>query len=148
MSNRSVVIIVDLDGTLSDCSHRVHYVEREDKKWHEFHSSCKDDVINNWCLTIINAMNVRGIQTILLTGRDEKYRQVTLEWLDDHHVPFTELYMRGDQDRRPDSEVKSDVHDIIKDKYDVLFVIEDRKSVVEMWRQKGVTCLQCDWGDF
>lgn len=30
----------------------------------------------------------------------------------------------------------------------ILFVIDDRDSVVEMWRRNGLTVLQCAKGDF
>lgn len=36
----------------------------------------------------------------------------------------------------------------IKDKYDVLFAIDDRSSVVDMWRDLGLVCLQCAEGAF
>jgi hypothetical protein len=34
------------------------------------------------------------------------------------------------------------------DKDKILFVVEDRSRVVEMWRSEGLTCLQCAHGDF
>jgi phosphoserine phosphatase len=34
------------------------------------------------------------------------------------------------------------------DRTHVLFIVEDRSSVVEMWRQQGFVCLQCAPGDF
>jgi hypothetical protein len=30
----------------------------------------------------------------------------------------------------------------------VIFVVEDRKSVVQMWRKLGPVCLQCADGEF
>ena len=142
-------IIVDLDGTLANCEHRVHYVQNQPKNWREFHGRCVEDPLNDWCLTLINAMRNEGVTVILLTGRDEKYRPHTIEWLDKNIVTYEQLHMRPDDDRRPDHEVKRDIyHNRIKEGYDVLFVVEDRKSVVEMWREEGMTCLHCDWGDF
>jgi hypothetical protein len=34
------------------------------------------------------------------------------------------------------------------DKRKVLFVVEDRNRVVEMWREEGLVCLQCAPGEF
>jgi len=31
---------------------------------------------------------------------------------------------------------------------DIAFAVDDRQQVVDMWRANGVTCLQCDVGDF
>ncbi len=36
----------------------------------------------------------------------------------------------------------------IKAKYDILLAIADRQQVVDMWREQGLVCLQCDKGDF
>ena len=57
--------------------------------------------------------------------------------------------MRPHDDFRKDDVIKAEIYEKeILPYYHVLFVVEDRKSVVEMWREKGVVCLQCDWGDF
>jgi hypothetical protein len=34
------------------------------------------------------------------------------------------------------------------DETKVLFVVEDRNRVVEMWREEGLVCLQCAPGEF
>ena len=42
----------------------------------------------------------------------------------------------------------SQAKDFIKDKYRVLFVLDDRNQVVDMWRDIGLTCLQVADGNF
>jgi hypothetical protein len=32
--------------------------------------------------------------------------------------------------------------------YRVLFALDDRKRVADMWRRNGITCLHCDEGNF
>ena len=57
--------------------------------------------------------------------------------------------MRKDGDYRPDTVVKKEIYEReIKDKYEVLFAIDDRTQVVKTWRELGLTCLQCANGDF
>jgi hypothetical protein len=34
------------------------------------------------------------------------------------------------------------------DRSKILFVVEDRSGVVEMWRSEGLVCLQCAPGEF
>ena len=36
----------------------------------------------------------------------------------------------------------------IRDKYSIWGVFDDRNSVVDMWRSKGLTCFQVYYGDF
>ena len=63
-------IIVDIDGTLANCDHRIHYIKKE-------------------------------------------------------------IYRH-----------------LIKPYYDVLFAIDDRQQVVDLWRDEGLVCLQCAKGDY
>ena len=57
--------------------------------------------------------------------------------------------MRADNDQRPDSEVKQDILNSLKAQgKKILFTVDDRQSVVDMWRANGITCLQCQKGDY
>lgn len=57
--------------------------------------------------------------------------------------------MRPAGDYRPDQIVKRELYEAhIAGQYDVLFCVDDRNSVVAMWRELGLTCLQCAEGDF
>jgi len=86
---------------------------------------------------------------ILFTGRSEKYRYVTLDWLKDAELDasFEELLMRPDNDFRPDHEVKIE---LLEKRFggkegvmrSVWFVVDDRDQVVEALRNYGLTVLQ------
>ncbi len=142
-------IIVDLDGTLCDVNHRVHFVEQEPKDWRSFHTSLVHDPVNPWCLDLIIAMKKEGVETVLLTGRPEYHRAATESWLAENKVPYAKLIMRKIGDKRGDEITKWEFYEQeIAPLYQVLFVVEDRLRVVKMWREKGIVCLQCDWGDF
>ncbi|WP_127717108.1 HAD family acid phosphatase [Halobacteriovorax sp. HLS] len=143
------VIVVDLDGTLADCEHRVHHVEQVPKDWKSFNEKMEFDKLNLWCKKIIDSMRSNGIETVLLTGRGEENRDKTLKWLEENGVEFLDLYMRPVGDEREDAHIKKEIYlEKIAPSYKTLFVIEDRLSVVKMWRSIDVTCLQCEWGDF
>ena len=46
-------------------------------------------------------------------------------------------------------EIKKEILGKLKaENKDILFVVDDRQQVVNMWRDNGITCLQCDKGDF
>ena len=142
-------IIVDLDGTLADVSHRVHHVQKEPKDKKSFNSLMGEDGLNHWCFELSEAMRSRGYKIILITGRPEKYRDDTVAWLEREKIVYDELYMRPRHAGVPDSLVKKDIYrKLIRDRMEIVFVVEDRLSVVRMWREMGLVCLQCDWGDF
>jgi FMN phosphatase YigB (HAD superfamily) len=149
MSEKIKAIIVDLDGTLCDVEHRVHHVSGVNKNWVEFHESLIHDDLNHWCFELIAAMSSRGYKIIFVTGRGEAYRTQTAAWLLKHEVDYEHLYMRAVIDYREDSDVKEDIYiNMIRDHYQVMFVVDDRKSVVDRWRKLDLICLQCAPGNF
>ena len=142
-------IIVDLDGTLCDVEHRVQHVRNMPKNWNAFNQSMGKDKPYFWCIELVAAMKSRGYNILFVTGRGEDYRDMTESWLFQHKVVYDELYMRKSNDFREDSDIKEEIYiKQIEKKTQVLFVVDDRKSVVERWRKLGLTCLQCAVGDF
>ena len=149
MTDKIKAVLVDLDGTLCDVEHRVHHVQTKNKNWKSFNELMVHDELNHWCFELIEAMSDRGYKIIFVTGRGEPWRAPTENWLIKHNVKYEHLYMRGVLDHREDSDVKEDIFlEKIEQNYQVLFVVDDRKSVVERWRKLKLTCLQCAPGDF
>jgi hypothetical protein len=82
-------------------------------------------------------------EVIFVSGRKEKSRLRTQYWLDTHFGRnWNKLYMREDDDNRPDTEIKLDIYNKHLKNLDILCVLDDRNSVVKMWRDLGLTCLQ------
>jgi len=147
-------LVIDIDGTLSNIEHRRHYVMNKPTKWkgtkmwREFNSSMHLDTVNPWCLEIIERFK-KDYSVILCTGRMTEFMKVTVKWLTDNQIHFTHLYMREDGDYRGDDIVKEEIlKEKILPQYDILFTVDDRQRVVDMWRKNGLTCLQCDEGNF
>ncbi len=146
---KSASIIVDLDGTLCDIEHRVHHVRVKPKNWKAFNEGMDQDKSYFWCIELIAAMRDRGYQIIFVTGRDDNFRGPTESWLARHNIAYDNLYMRAAGDFREDSDVKEEIYlTHIKNQSDVLFVVDDRQSVVDRWRKLDLTCLQCAPGKF
>jgi len=140
-ANREAIII-DLDGTLSDTSRRIHHLKGEHPNWKAFFSGIEQDEVNR-AVEAVYKMAVAGGYTVLfVSGRPENYRQPSESWLKKHgFTGYFALFMRYVQDQSPDTEVKAKIYDrYIKPYFDVLFTIDDRPKVVEMWRQKGLVC--------
>lgn len=147
--NKPEAIIVDLDGTLTNCDHRVHLVDQETPEWNSFYNAMGEDELNAWCKRIIESFQREDVSIILITGRPSNYRDLTMEWLSRHNITYSNLYMRDHEDFRSDATIKREFYESkVKDVYQTIFVLDDRKSVVEMWREIGLTCLQPQWGEF
>ena len=62
---------------------------------------------------------------------------------------FRALELRSDTDYRPDYIVKADMLEKFKaDGWKPELVFDDRSSVVDMWRSKGLRAVQVAPGDF
>jgi hypothetical protein len=142
-------IICDIDSTLSNTDHRHHYISGEKKDWDSFNGSAYKDRPNHWCVNLLVAMKVQGYEILLVTGRSDNFFLMTQDWLNKNGIPFDRLLMRKNGDWRKDFEIKSEIYiNQVEPIYDVLFCVEDRKQVVDMWRSLSLTCLQCAPGEF
>jgi phosphoglycolate phosphatase-like HAD superfamily hydrolase len=140
------IVIADLDGTLSDYGHRLHLYKERD--YDAFNKAGKDDrPIENIC-NILRALDRQETEIVVMTARSSDNRPATQEWLRLNDVPCDRLIMRPVGDQSPDDECKRKLFEEKIDYSDVWFVLEDRKSVVDMWRGEGLTCLQVAPGDF
>lgn len=142
-------ILVDLDGTLAEIEHRVPYVTQNPPDWKSFYAGIPKDTLNFWCKDLIEAMRSYGYKVVFVTGREEYTRADSQAWLDRHQLNEIPLLMRSKGDTREDAMIKKDIYlRDIDPFYEVLFVVDDRRSVVEMWREMGLVCLQCAPGEF
>ena len=138
--------IWDLDGTLCNITHRRHHVLEKPKNWKLFFEGIKDDTVNEAVEDIYHATNHTKI---LVSGRGEEYRRETEEWLERNGIDYFALFMRNFGDHRDDTIVKREIHDkYLKPYFDIKWIVDDRKRVVDMWRGLGYTVFHCDEGDF
>lgn len=145
------IIVCDLDGTLANCEHRVHHVQGKPKNWDAFYAGVKDDTINPAVYAVLDRFTAYGnprLGVIFCSGRPERCRADTVEWLLQQHIYDYELLMRKDGDFRADYIVKQEILDNHIDKDRVLFVLDDRQQVVDMWRRNGLQCFQVAEGNF
>lgn len=131
--------IFDIDGTLAHMNGK-----RGPFDWK--HVGVDD--IDEYVLAVLRLLEEKYI--ILVSGRSEEARAETVKWLDRHHVPYDNLYMRAQDDYRGDEIVKYEIYKThIEPEYSVLGVFDDRNKVVDMWRNKlGLKVFQCEPGRF
>lgn len=143
-------IIFDIDGTLADLNGREDFLHQEKPDWKSFNENMDKDLPNTPVVALYRTLyKSKEYEMILVSGRQERFRKVTETWLAWHEIPFDTLLMRSDDDNRHDSEVKQDIlRELQAQGKEILFTVDDRQSVVDMWRANGITCLQCAKGDF
>lgn len=147
-------VLCDLDGTLADIKHRLHFVrdlpEGQKKDWKGFFAGIKDDTPRVEVMDAILMYEQLGHEIIFVSARPEDYREATEAWIEKAFKGYDigkTLIMRRSGDKRLDTEVKQDIYDIyFKDKYKVAFVLDDRPSVIKMWRDNGLEVIDVGEG--
>jgi len=148
-------ICIDIDGTLSDPTHRREHVTGGKKEWKQFFDKMGDDAPNKGVCFLASLVSHAdlGVPVFVCTGRPEEYRSITEDWLEEHTGNLRsakDILMRPSGDYRPDTVVKREMLDKIRALgYEPILVIDDRPSVVDMWRAEGIEVLQADhfWTD-
>lgn len=133
LGNEQTAIICDLDGTLAMIPKGASPYKRDFLK----------DTLNPAVADLLNSNSDR--HAILITsGREAEDYEASYKWLVENRMPFAKLIMRATGDSRPDTIVKKELYmNNIQGKYRVIYVVDDRPSVVRMWRAElGLTVFQ------
>jgi len=143
-------VIFDIDGTIANIEHRRVYLDSDRPDWARFNAAMGDDTPNGPVVDLYKTLWASGVYDLqIVTGRNEAFRKVTETWLIWNGIEFNRVLMRADKDNRPDNIIKSEILDRLRaEGRDIAFAVDDRQQVVDMWRDNGVTCFQCDVGDF
>ena len=153
--------ICDVDGTLMNVEKRVQWAKKHKKdtdrvmNWDIFLDPLvmlEFDRSNRDVCNIINALysdSINDNNIIITSARNERHRDVTMKQLSLADVHYDAMYLRDDDDFRPDDVVKAELlGKIITDGYDPTVAFDDRNQVVNKWRELGIKCYQVREGNF
>lgn len=139
---RPKAVIVDIDGTICDNRTALPYLFPEDgsgKDWDAFYketSACPTFAV---AIGWVGARFVEGYKLVVITGRSEKYRDLTVDWLNRNlTLPFDGPFMRSKGDYRPSDEMKRETYERLSSHYDFQRAIEDDPKVIELWKSLGL----------
>src|SRR5258708_8494069 len=131
--DKGAAIICDLDGTLCLFDGRGPF---------EF-ERLGTDTPSRPVVATLEAFKRDGYEIVLVSGRFEQYRAMTVDWLQRHRIKHDALYLRPDGDYRKDAEIKPELfHERIEQQYDVVLALDDRNQSVACWRSLGIACFQ------
>ena len=147
------MIVFDLDGTLALDHHRKEHLLKEPKDWDTYFSLCHKDEPHAPIIKVLTAMSVFGCTIGLWSGRSAKVKDETMAWLKALQIlpHINDLRLRGEADFTQDDILKKQwLHawNAAHPEDPVTLVFEDRKRVVDMWRENGGVCCQVAPGDF
>ena len=163
-------VIFDLDGTIADIEIRRKKSVKPNGKmdWDIFFhpDNIKYDKPIPAIVNLIQTYEDKAYKIVIFSGRNDRSWKETKDWLKTHNVPHDLLVMRpdkfksksspvadgnpatGDMRYMPDEILKKKMLDEFVDIDDVLFVVDDRNKVVDMWRGLGLVVLQPAPGNF
>jgi predicted kinase len=132
--------IIDLDGTLSLFDKKVKSPYNRD---------FENDEVNIPVLYAIKEALRNNIQIIFFSGRQNIYRDTTMLFLTiscELNEDNFKLFMRDTDDFRSDDIIKMELFDKhIRDKYEVIFAIDDRLQVIEgVWNKLDIRILSAN----
>lgn len=143
----TVVLIVDLEGTITDNAHRLHFMKAG--KWDEYEVAAIQDPVHPHIKKFLGSLYWSHAQLVIVTGRYEKYREETRKQLAAADIFPDHLLMRESFDipKTKEPALKLAFLEQIKNLYcadpDAAFIaLEDRDDVVEALRNAGIECWQ------
>jgi predicted kinase len=149
------IVLLDIDGTIADCGHRREKLQPDPlvkKDWHAFYQNVVADPPIVPIIDLAKTLEYAGYVIYVVSGRPIQLKGIevgkeTVEWLANHNVPYKHLFMRNSGDSREDVIIKQEILDKLpKDR--IVYVLDDRSSVISMWRRNGLTALQVADGNF
>ena len=140
------LIIFDMDGTLADIEHRQHHTHGKRKDWGRFFAGIHADTPRRVLFDLMRHLHTAGYEVQIWSGRPEKTRAMSEQWLRQHGCDLPITRMRPDGDFQPDDQLKEKWLLALPAK--PVMVYDDRDKVVAMWRRNGILCAQVAYGDF
>lgn len=144
------IFVFDIDGTLANSEHRMHWVRSSPKNWKACDEAIPRDTTHEDIVWLLKLLDQEDARIIICTGRSENTREVTEAWLKNNDIYYSALYMRKNGDYRKDSIVKVELlYNIVQDYGKKPFMwFDDRQQVVDAIRNEGIRVLQVAPGDF
>lgn len=142
------VVVCDIDGTISNLDHRLHYVKGKKKDFDSFFHFMDTDKLRQDVYSTLLKAEDEGMTIIFVSARPENYRHVTEVWLKENvklRSPLVVL-LRPIKDTRPDIEVKKQIYEKYLSKLSIKYVIDDRPRVLRMWRELGLNTVDVGSG--
>jgi hypothetical protein len=140
----SALAIFDIDGVLADVRHRLHYLETTPEDWDAFFAAAAADPALTHGVSLAHDYAARS-ELLYLTGRPERTRQLTGNWLARQGLPPGKLLMRPDHDRRPAALFKREQARALGRTREIEVLIDDDPAVVDLLTAAGIPVRLADW---
>lgn len=136
------VLIVDIDGTISDPSHRRHFLDGPSPDWVAFSQHLHLDAPREGAIAQLRRLSVTHM-IVLCSGRPSYVLSETETWLDRYSVPYDLLALRPPGDRVPGIEHKLRVLGAMERRaLQVVAIIDDDDRVRVEFARRGMPSVE------
>ncbi|MFE3167006.1 hypothetical protein [Streptomyces sp. NPDC059224] len=145
-SSKRPIAVFDIDNTLADTAHRQRFLERSPRDWDAFFAAAPHDapLAEGIALAVATA---RECEIVYLTGRPDRCRRDTLDWLAAQGLPEGRVHMRRDADRRPARRTKLEILRRLAERRAVRVLVDDDELVCDDAERAGFTVVRARWAD-
>ncbi|MFF6785293.1 HAD family acid phosphatase [Streptomyces sp. NPDC012510] len=145
-ANDRPLAVFDLDNTLADTAHRQRYLEVKPRDWDAFFAAAPQDPPLHEGVALARE-SAEECEVVYLTGRPERCRPDTVEWLAAHGLPEGRIWMRRDNDRRPARRTKLEILRRLARTREIRVLVDDDELVCEDAERAGFTVVRARWAD-
>lgn len=157
----NTIYVFDIDGTVADCTHRLDLIDKrihpraKDRDYNRFFEELSHDAPIEYMVSLCRTLIAASYElenygsVVFLTGRPERTREATVDWLNEHNLTCTmsddpdrdavdNLIMRDDGDNRPSEICKRDLISdyFTRDELNRAIFFEDSPANIEMMREE------------
>ena len=127
-SSKPQVVIFDLDGTLCELKPESH------KNKHTGQEKSIPYMYNIY-------LGFEWYRLIVLTGRKEKYREITKQWLYDNDYHIDEIIMQKKSTADKNDIFKRKILSKLQDQYDIVCMFDDNPNMSDVCKELGINFL-------
>jgi hypothetical protein len=136
---RSKIAFIDIDHSIADAVWRDNLMGN----WDEYHAQSIDDKPIVEMIALIDSLYADDWITVGLTGRPEKFRQLTETWLLQEFIKLDELIMRPNEvyDGAAIFKQGAVIERCSKMTDPIILVFDDRDDVIGAMKSSGIKCV-------
>lgn len=136
--------VFDLDGTLADTAHRQRFLESKPRDWAAFFAAAPQDPPLAEGIALARE-SAQECEVVYLTGRPERCRRDTEDWLAAQGLPDGRIWMRRNDDRRPARRTKLEILRRLARDREIRVLVDDDELVCEDAERAGFRVVRARW---
>ena len=144
MINKPKAVIFDFDGTLCSIAERYGLALR--KEWDAFYQETANSMPIFPIVELAQSLSANNYHIVVISSRPSNHLRSAVLWAEEHDVPVDAWMLRQAEDFRPSNDVKKELLDLAKSRYDIVMAFDDRDKDVAMYRLNDIVTLQVSPG--